>query len=190
MIPSTESYGPSAIVTPANLVTIARIMLAPVAFWMMINDANQSSWALCAVWLALSTSDFVDGSLARRHGTTRSGAFLDPLADKVLVLGGVGVMCLEHRFPWIALALIAVREVVISVFRWGYAKRGFAVPATRLAKWKTFLQLAAVGWITLPPTQGQAWLYLGTLWVGVGAGLLSGAQYLRAGSKSATTMAR
>ena len=187
---TNESFGPSAILTPANAVTMARLALAPLAFWMMAKDPDQSSWAICGVWFVLSGSDFLDGTLARRYGTTRSGAFLDPLADKVLVLGGVGVMCVEGRFPWIALLLIAGRELVISVFRSGYVKRGLAVPATRLAKWKTFLQLAAVGWVTLPPTASMSWLYLGTLWVGVTAGLVSGAQYLLAGSRSATSMAR
>ena len=187
---AAESYGPSAILTPANAVTMARLALAPVAFWMMSQDPNQSSWAICGVWFILSTSDFLDGTLARRYGTTRSGAFLDPLADKVLVLGGVAVMCMEGRFPWIAFLLIAGRELVISVFRSGYVKRGLAVPATKLAKWKTFLQLAAVGWVTLPPTASASWLYLATLWIGVAAGLVSGAQYLMAGSRSATSMAR
>lgn len=187
---ATESFGPSAILTPANAVTMARLALAPVAFWMMSQDADQSSWAICGVWFVLSASDFLDGTLARRYGTTRSGAFLDPLADKVLVLGGVAVMCAEGRFPWIAFVLIGARELVISVFRSGYAKRGLAVPATKLAKWKTFIQLAAVGWVTLPPTASLGWLYLGTLWVGVAAGLISGGQYLLAGSRSATSMAR
>jgi CDP-diacylglycerol--glycerol-3-phosphate 3-phosphatidyltransferase len=184
------TYGPGAILTPANAVTLARLALAPVAFVLMIGTEGQSSWLLCGVWFVLSTSDMLDGRLARRYGSTRSGAFLDPLADKVLALGGVGVMCLEGRFPWIAWILIAGREVVISAFRSRYARRGLAVPASKLAKWKTFLQLAAVGWVTLPPTTDLDWLSLGTLWTGVAVGLISGAQYLWHGSRGATSMAR
>src|SRR5690606_19265733 len=100
---------------------------------------------------------------------------LDPLADKVLVLGGVGVMCLEGQFPWAALVLIALREIAVSWFRAGFVRRGLAVPASSLAKWKTFLQLGAVGWVTLPPTNDLHWLSLGTLWAGVIVGLVSGA---------------
>jgi CDP-diacylglycerol--glycerol-3-phosphate 3-phosphatidyltransferase len=184
------TYGPGAILTPANAVTLFRLALAPVAFVMMLRDPNQSSWALVAIWFVLSTSDFLDGTLARRYGTTRSGAFLDPLADKVLAIGGVGIMCWEHRFPWIALVLIVVREIVISGFRAVYVRRGLAVPATKLAKWKTFLQLGAVGWVTLPLTTNLGWLSNLTLWLGVGVGLVSGAQYLIAGSRGATSMAR
>lgn len=184
------TYGPGAILTPANAVTLARLALAPVAFVMMLRTPGQSSWPLVAVWFVLSTSDLLDGRLARRYGSTRSGAFLDPLADKVLALGGVGIMCLEGRFPWVAWFLIAGREVVISAFRSVYVRRGLAVPASRLAKWKTFLQLGAVGWVTLPLTTDLDWLSLGTLWAGVAVGLVSGAQYLWHGSRGATSMSR
>jgi len=187
---SGEVYGPGAIMTPANLVTIARIAVAPIAFVMMWRTSGQSSWPLVAIWFVLSASDFVDGTLARKHGSTRSGAFLDPMADKVLVLGGIGVMCAVGRFPWIAWGLIAGREVVISGLRSIYARRGLAIPASKLAKWKTFVQLASVGWVTLPWTSELHWLSLATLWVGVGIGLVSGAQYLLAGGRAATTMAR
>lgn len=185
-----DTYGPGAILTPANAVTLARILLAPIAFVLILRTPDQSSWPLVGLWFVLSTSDLVDGRLARRHGTTRSGAFLDPLADKLLALGGIGIMCWVGRFPWIAWALIAVREVAVSAFRSVYVRRGLAVPASRTAKWKTFLQLGAVGWVTLPPTNDLAWLALVTLWAGVAVGLVSGAQYFRAGSGAATTMAR
>lgn len=190
MSSTREHYGPSAILTPANAVTLARLAAAPFAFAMMFATPDQHSWPLVGVWFALAVSDFLDGTLARRYGTTRSGAFLDPLADKVLAMGGIGVMCWVGRFPWVALALIAVREVAVSWFRSRYVSRGLAVPASKLAKWKTFLQLGAVGWVTLPPTTGLHWLSLGTLWLGVAAGLVSGAQYFWAGSRAATSMSR
>lgn len=186
------SYGPGAIWTPANAVTIARIAFAPLAFAMMLADPDQSSWPLVGVWFVLATSDLLDGTLARRYGTTRSGAFLDPLADKVLVLGGVGIMCAEGRFQWgwVALALIVVREIAVSWLRARFVRQGLAIPASKLAKWKTFLQLGSVGWITLPLTTELDWLSSGTLWLGVAIGLVSGAQYLRAAASYATTMAR
>jgi CDP-diacylglycerol--glycerol-3-phosphate 3-phosphatidyltransferase len=186
----TAIYGPSAILTPANIVTLIRLAVAPVAFAMMMADENQSSWTLVALWFVLSSSDMIDGNLARKYGTTRSGAFLDPLADKFLTMGGIAVMCVEGRFPWIAFVLIAVREAAVSGFRAVYVRRGLAVPASKLAKWKAFVQMAAVGWVTLPWTQGDHWLSLGTLWVGVAIGLISGAQYFIAGGRAATTMAR
>ena len=87
---SDPSYGPSAIATPANYVTMLRILVSPLLF-AMISD-NPSGWLVWALWTALALTDGVDGWIARRHGTTRSGAFLDPLADKVLVLGALYVV--------------------------------------------------------------------------------------------------
>ena len=185
-----STYGPGAILTPANAVTLLRIAFAPVAFVMMLEAPDQSSWPLLVVWFLLSTSDLLDGTLARRYGSTRSGAFLDPLADKLLAIGGIGIMCWEGRFSWIPFGLIVIREVVISLFRARYVRRGLAVPASRLAKYKTLLQLGAVGWITLPPTNDIEWLATTTLWLGVIAGLVSGGQYLVAGGRAATTMGR
>jgi CDP-diacylglycerol--glycerol-3-phosphate 3-phosphatidyltransferase len=183
-------FGPGALLTPANAVTIARIALAPVAFVMMLREPDQSSWAICGVWFVLSFSDLLDGRLARKYGSTRSGAFLDPLADKVLVLGGVGIMCWvePQRFPWVALALIVIREMAVSLFRARYARQGLAVPASQLSKWKTFVQLAAVGWVTLPWTESIHWISLSTLWIGVAIGLISGVQYFIAGATAATAM--
>ncbi|MEZ5322933.1 MAG: CDP-alcohol phosphatidyltransferase family protein [Microthrixaceae bacterium] len=181
-------FGPSAVLTPANVVTALRLLASPLAFTMMMREADHSSWPLAGLWFVLSMTDMVDGRLARKYGSTRSGAFLDPLADKVLVLGGVGAMCVEGRFPWVAWVLIALREAAISAFRAGYVRKGLAVPASKLAKWKAFVQLAAVGWVTLPWTNGIRWLADATLWIGVVVGLVSGAQYLVAGRGAATTM--
>ena len=100
------SFGPSAILTPANVITIARLLVAPVAFWMIIQQ--ESSWPLWVLWALLTTTDSLDGYLARRQGTTRSGAFLDPLADKVhlprgslvaTMIGATGRTLLRRLIP-------------------------------------------------------------------------------------------
>ena len=77
-------YGPSALATPANFVTVARILATPI--FVLLIATNEPSWLTFAVGFAIGMSDFADGWLARRQGATRSGAFLDPLADKVLSL--------------------------------------------------------------------------------------------------------
>ena len=81
------TFGPSALVTPANAVTVARLLAAPVYVLMLV--AWGASWVNVVVGLILAGSDGLDGYMARRHGTTRSGAFLDPLADKAVVLGAL-----------------------------------------------------------------------------------------------------
>src|SRR5262245_50166820 len=111
--PLENGFGPSALATPANAVTVLRLLLAPVAFGLIVD--RPVSWLTWAVWAVLACSDGLDGYLARKHGTTRSGAFLDPLADKVLVLGGMVALVSIDRFWWVPVAIIAVREIVISL---------------------------------------------------------------------------
>ena len=125
--PST--FGPSALATPANFVTVIRLLVAPLLFTMITSQ--HSSWEVFVVWTVLASTDGVDGWIARRHGTTRSGAFLDPLADKVLVLGALYSLASIGRFGWVPVIIIAVREVGISLYRVYWGRRGLAVPASR-----------------------------------------------------------
>ena len=89
--PTGFTFGPSALVTPANAVTVARLLAAPVYVLMLV--AWGASWINVVVGFLLAGSDGLDGYMARRHGTTRSGAFLDPLADKAVVLGALITLC-------------------------------------------------------------------------------------------------
>ncbi|MFM2183001.1 MAG: CDP-diacylglycerol--glycerol-3-phosphate 3-phosphatidyltransferase, partial [Actinomycetota bacterium] len=75
---------PNAVTTWANLVTVLRVLMAPVVF-VLIPSEQTGHWGAFALWFVLCLSDSIDGHLARRHGATNLGAFLDPLADKVLV---------------------------------------------------------------------------------------------------------
>ena len=180
------TFGPSALMTPANLITIVRIALAPLAFWMILDET--SSWPLFALWFVITVSDSVDGYLARKQGATRSGAFLDPLADKVLALGGLWAMVLAGRFWWFFVVFITIREVVISVFRSYWGCRGLAVPASKVAKFKTLLQFSAVGWVTWPWFTDITWLADGFLWAAVAVSWISAIQYIVAGSAATSTM--
>ncbi len=182
------TFGPGALLTPANVITIVRLLLAPVAFVLIIQE--QSGWFLFALWFCITASDSLDGYLARRQGTTRSGAFLDPLADKVLALGGLWAMVLAGRFWWLPVVLITLREAVISAFRSFWGRRGLAVPASNVAKFKTFLQFSSVGFVTWPWFTDVTWIADGLLWAGVAVAWISAAQYLHAGSRATTTMAR
>jgi CDP-diacylglycerol---glycerol-3-phosphate 3-phosphatidyltransferase len=177
------SFGPSALATPANAVTIARLVCAP-PLWLLIAVIGPS-YVVVALWVVLAATDGVDGYLARRHGTTRSGAFLDPLADKALVLGAMWALVAADGFWWLPVALITVRELAISAFRSYWGRRGLAVPAAFWAKVKTVMQSIAVGLALLPSVaDGNAWLASSVLWVAVGLTLATGAQYLLEGSRA------
>jgi CDP-diacylglycerol--glycerol-3-phosphate 3-phosphatidyltransferase len=172
--------------TPANAVTIIRLLFSPALLVMIVREP--SSWGAVALWSVLAFSDGIDGYLARRHGTTRSGAFLDPLADKVLVLGALFALVAADRFSWFPVALIAAREVAISVFRTHLGRSGLAVPARTLGKVKTVVQEVAVALALVPLTVDHPGLANAALWLAVVLTLVSGAQYLLDGRAAATTL--
>jgi CDP-diacylglycerol--glycerol-3-phosphate 3-phosphatidyltransferase len=189
-VPET-SFGPSALATPANAVTITRLLVT-VPFLMLVLDQH-ATWPAFVLWIVLCVSDGIDGFLARRQGATRSGAFLDPLADKVLVLGAMVALVAADQLWWLPVLIIAVREVGISIFRSYWGRRGIAVPASRGAKVKTVLQEVAVGFALLPLTADWRWLANVTLWLAVVMTVVTGVQYVTSGTRSrskAGTIAR
>jgi CDP-diacylglycerol---glycerol-3-phosphate 3-phosphatidyltransferase len=179
------SHDPSAIATWANAVTVARVMISPVLFALITG--TEGSWVALALWIVLCASDAVDGFLARRYGTTRSGAFLDPLADKVLVLGAMFTLVGRGVFPVLPVAIIAIREVTISLYRTFAGARGVSIPATPVAKLKTLFQQLAVGFALCPVTavDGRN-LWLTLLWIAVVLTVVSGAHYLLRARRVAT----
>lgn len=182
----TAQFGPSALATPANVLTVGRLVLT-VPLLAMIVDTG-ATWPAATLWTALCITDGIDGRIARRHGTTRSGAFLDPLADKVLVLGGLAALVANDTFWLLPALLIGVRELAIQGLRSYWGQKGLAVPATSLAKAKTVFQEVAVGFGLLPLTATDAtWVANSLLWVAVVLTLVTGAQYIAAGSRFATT---
>lgn len=167
---------PSAIKTWANLVTVTRVLVAPLMF-LLIPDQPGGRWSAFLLWFVLCTSG-IDGYLARRHGSTNLGAFLDPLADKVLVLGAMFVLVANDTFWIVPVAIMAGRELLISLYRTFVGAKGVSVPASKIAKWKTFAQQLAIRYAIMPWTTLDAtWLWLGLLWVSVALALISGGQY-------------
>ena len=179
-------YGSSALATPANVITITRMIMA-LPFLAFVARDGASYWALVA-WIVLAGSDGIDGYLARKHGTTRSGAFLDPLADKVLVLGAAWALVAAGAFWWLPVVLITARELGISIFRSIYARRGIAVPARFAAKVKTVVQEVAVGFALLPPaTEHTPWVADTVLWIAVTLTVVTGISYVTDGARALST---
>jgi CDP-diacylglycerol--glycerol-3-phosphate 3-phosphatidyltransferase len=167
----------SALATPANAITAVRLLATPLMLLLIVD--LKVSWVAAAAWVAVASTDFLDGWVARRQGATTSGAFLDPLADKVLVLGALGALAAAGLASWLPVVLVAGRELVMSAYRSAVARRGVSVPARPLAKLKTAFQDAAVGFILLPATgRHDLWIGHTILWCSVALALVSGAQYL------------
>jgi CDP-diacylglycerol---glycerol-3-phosphate 3-phosphatidyltransferase len=172
-----SGYGPSALLTPANAITLARLAITPILLSSIVETGD--AWSTLALWILLAGSDGIDGWLARKQGTTRSGAFLDPLADKFLVLGAMVCLVASEDFSWIAVAIIAFREISLTLYRSYLGKRGISLPARWSAKVKTVVQEVAVGFALLPVTAHHApWIADVTLWLAVVLTVWTGVQYL------------
>ncbi|MDP9066822.1 MAG: CDP-diacylglycerol--glycerol-3-phosphate 3-phosphatidyltransferase [Actinomycetota bacterium] len=160
-----------------NAITIARIALVPLFLVVAYSRSRGGALAAFVVFLVASLSDLLDGYLARRSSiVTRTGEFLDPLADKLLVGAALVALVATRGFPLWAASVIAAREVTIQLLRTRIVKAGGTLPASRFAKVKTLLQICMVSWWLLPWGEISVvhWVWLGATLV---ATVLSGAEY-------------
>jgi CDP-diacylglycerol---glycerol-3-phosphate 3-phosphatidyltransferase len=181
------AQGMSALSSPANLLTVARILASPVLFWLVLSseDTVGTSWGAFALGWLLGATDFYDGRLARRAGSiSRSGAFLDPLADKIVVLGTMICLVVVERYWWVPVAIVAAREWGITLWRTYWARRGLSIPARRSAKYKTLVQGLALAIALFPPFEDATVVVAAALWVAVVLTVVTGLQYLIDGRRA------
>lgn len=137
----------------ANIITVARILLAPVFVWLLIADDHQNGllrWIAAGLFLIAILTDAVDGFLARdRNLVTDQGKLLDPIADKVLIGGALVGLSILGELPWWVTIVILVREVGITVWRL-VALRDRVIPAGILGKVKTWVQAIAIAFALVP----------------------------------------
>jgi cardiolipin synthase len=178
-----------------NLLTYGRIVAVPIVvgclFWQnILHGPLWLRWVALAVFIAAAISDFLDGYLARIWGQQSSlGRMLDPIADKLLVASCLLMLGAEktiHGWTLFAAIVILCREILVSGMREYLAELRVSVPVTRLAKWKTTLQLIAVGFLIcgeagdeLVPVVTQIGIAL--LWLSALLTLYTGWDYLQAG---------
>ncbi|MEW6152976.1 MAG: CDP-alcohol phosphatidyltransferase family protein [Actinomycetota bacterium] len=163
--------------TPANAITLTRVLATPFLVALILSE--EAGWGLVGFWTVLAISDVFDGWLARRHGATRSGAFLDPLADKIVVLAAMAALVSVGRLWWLPVVVMGLREVAISAYRSYVGRRGVSVPARPLAKAKTWAQAITV-FVALVPAEGRGFdvALAALVWVAVALTLVTGSQYL------------
>jgi len=140
-----------------DALAILRMFLAIPTVWAIIDGL----WGLAFIFFALAAlTDVIDGWLARRSGPlTPYGAFLDPLADKVLVVASLAAMASVGVIDGILVALVVAREVVVLLLRLRAHLAGRRLPASGIAKLKTVCEMAGTLLLT---TQGSAFAVLGT----------------------------
>ena len=128
-----------------NLLTMARVAAIPLVLWLMWQDTRETNFWAMMLYSAAAVTDFIDGWLARRMGlTSLLGKFLDPLADKLIVLATLVLMVEQGRVPAWAVIIIAARELSVTALRTIAMSEGVVIAASRGGKDKTAVQMVAV----------------------------------------------
>jgi cardiolipin synthase len=167
-----------------NLLTLGRVLLVPVVVACFFVEAPWGRWAACLLFVAAAATDWLDGRIARARGASSAfGRWLDPVADKVLVCAVLVMLVDRGDAPAVAAAAITVRELVVSGLREYMAETGLGLPVTRLAKWKTAVQMTAIALLLLGDAVPAAVALAGglALWAAAALTLVTGFDYLRVG---------
>jgi cardiolipin synthase (CMP-forming) len=173
-----------------NILTYGRIVAVPVVAGLLLWGGSDARWTALAIYVAAAITDFFDGYLARKWQQQSSlGRMLDPIADKVLVAVVLLVLCaddiLRGGHIWAAIIILS-REVLVSGLREYLGELQVSVPVTKIAKWKTTVQLVSIGFLIAGPAGDMlvpvvTKVGIGLLWVAAGLTLYTGYDYFRAG---------
>ena len=135
----------SGLLNLPNLLTLARVAAVPVVLILLLSDSRSSGIWAAAVFGMAATTDFIDGWLARKWGiVTVLGKFLDPLADKLIVMVALIMLIPLDRVPAWAVFLILAREMVVTGLRSIASSEGIIIDASDLGKYKTIYQMVAI----------------------------------------------
>jgi CDP-diacylglycerol--glycerol-3-phosphate 3-phosphatidyltransferase/cardiolipin synthase len=182
--------------TLPNILTLSRILMVPLlAGFLWWKDWELGYGIAFALYCLMGITDYFDGYLARAQGTvSKLGVFLDPIADKIMVaavilmLAGKGVITDWHL---IAALVILVREIAVSGLREFLGGIQVSLPVSQLSKWKTTIQLIALGGLILAQAlPGWPWLQtaaLVALWSAAVLTVVTGWDYLRVGLRHMDT---
>jgi CDP-diacylglycerol--glycerol-3-phosphate 3-phosphatidyltransferase len=174
-----------------NLLTLSRIVVIPLVIATFYLDGALARWLACGLFVAAAITDWFDGYLARSWNQVSAlGRFLDPIADKLLVGAVLFMLVAYDRVSEISVMpalVILLREILVSGLREFLAEVRIGMPVSRLAKWKTGIQMVALP-VLLVGDYGPAFLPVRTigevaLWVAALLTLVTGWDYLRSGLK-------
>ncbi|MEA2445391.1 MAG: CDP-diacylglycerol---glycerol-3-phosphate 3-phosphatidyltransferase [Thermoleophilales bacterium] len=160
-----------------NVLTLIRILLVPVLVVALLDATPGGSWLAAAVFAVAAVTDGVDGYLARsRMSITNFGKVMDPIADKLLIAAAlISLVSLNRLAGWVAMVIIA-REFAVSGLRVAAGQQGVVIPASRLGKAKTMIQVATVFALIAVDDTGDWWVQT-LVYLTVAVTLASGADY-------------
>jgi cardiolipin synthase len=134
-----------------NILTLYRIGIIPVLLVLLYLDTGWSRWAALGLYTTACVTDYFDGYLARNRGEVSAlGRFLDPVADKLLVVSVILLLVAVDSLAGLALLpalVILCRELLVSGLREYLAEVRVSLPVSKLAKWKTAIQMVALGFL-------------------------------------------
>jgi cardiolipin synthase len=173
-----------------NLLTLSRILAIPIVVASFYVSGDSARWFACALFSAAGVTDWLDGHMARRWSQqSELGRFLDPIADKLLVAATLFMLVAKGRLSteWTLLPALVIlcREILVSGLREYLAELRVGLPVSKLAKWKTAIQMVAIGVLIVgnagPRFLPVEWIGEVLLWVAALLTLVTGYDYLRAG---------
>jgi CDP-diacylglycerol--glycerol-3-phosphate 3-phosphatidyltransferase len=183
--------------TLPNILTLSRILAVPILVFLLWKPSWFDYAITFVLYCLVGITDYFDGYLARAQKTvSRLGIFLDPIADKIMVAAVIIMLVstrkssgepIIHGLHIIPALVILLREIIVSGLREFLAGLQISVPVSQLAKWKTTLQLVALGALILAGATPQwGWVHgvgLVSLWAAAVLTLITGWDYLRVGIK-------
>ena len=165
--------------TLASKITLVRVVLIPAYMATMYLSGGQAGlwmYLSLAIFIVASLTDFVDGYIARHYNqVTDFGKFLDPLADKLLVIAAMSMFCEWGTFPAWALMIVLTREFAVSGLRMVAGPKGKVIAAGKSGKIKTFSTM--VGLCVMMAFPQVAWISVAVMFVIVATTLYSGVEY-------------
>ena len=175
-----------------NFLTLSRIFVIPVIVGLFYLNGDGARWVALTLFILAGITDYLDGYFARRWAQISPlGRFLDPIADKLLVAAVILILVAKDQIAgWVVLPalIILCREVLVSGLREFLALANVSVPVSQLAKWKTLLQMVALGFLLIGNTADPWVTRVGEvgLWIAAALTIITGYDYLHVGLKHVT----
>jgi CDP-diacylglycerol--glycerol-3-phosphate 3-phosphatidyltransferase len=168
---------PAPLAQIPNALTVLRLAAIPVFVVLMLGTDGDGSYGLAALFAAAALTDQIDGYLARRWRVeSEFGRFADPLADRLMIDAAVLLLCLDGRLPWLALAIVLGRDVVLIGGYRLVKDRGYEFAVSLPGKIATWVLYAAITGV-IASDEGTDWpLWL--FWAGVALAVVAAVLYV------------
>jgi CDP-diacylglycerol--glycerol-3-phosphate 3-phosphatidyltransferase len=170
---------PAPLAKLPNALTVLRLVVIPIFIVLVARAPDAHSWPAAILFAAAAVTDQIDGWLARRWQVeSEFGKFADPLADRLLIDSAVLLLCIKDRLPWVALALIVGRDLLLIVGTRVFVPRGYEFSVSTLGKAATWVLYTSLGclMVTWPSDRWPLVLF----WTGLGLALAAGILYVLA----------